>query len=364
MSVFNGLETTILSFFNAFNPDVKIEIREGKTFSVSEDQWAELASMPAVEEMSQTLEEVVLFEHENRREVGKIKGVPVNYNALNRFDSTVLEGVYRLDEENTQTAVAGIRIGSQLDLNVMDPLSQLRVYALTNASTRQRFGSPFEKLSLRPTGLFSIQQEYDRAYIFAPLTSVQKVLKQEGKCSAVEIKLKEGASEREAIQNMQQIMGEDFTVSNRYEQEEEFLRLMRLEKWLAFIMLSFASLLVAFNMVGTLWLIVLDKKRDLSLLQCIGLPSYGVSRIIMTLGGYIAAMGFGLGTVVALLLYYLQKTHSLIGVPDTFAVNAYPVELRMSDLLLTAGIILIIGLLAALPAAFRAKRIPSYLLEE
>lgn len=364
MSVFNGLETTILSFFNAFNPDVKVEIEEGKTFTVSEEKWAKLEALQSVEVIAKTLEEVVLFEHEERREVGKIKGVTANFVDLNQFDSTITEGVYGLDGDDLNAAVAGVRIGSQLDLNVLDPLSRLRVYALTSQSTRRRFGSPFEKLSLRPTGLFSIQQEYDRAYVFAPLESVQKLLKQDDRCSALEVKLASGASERQAISAIQEIMGDAFKVSNRYEQEEEFLRLMRLEKWLAFIMLSFASLLVAFNMVGTLWLIVLDKKRDLSLLQCIGLTSSGVWRIIMTLGGYIAVMGFALGTLAALILYHLQKTYSLVGVPDTFAVNAYPVELRIGDILLTALIILLIGLVAALPAAYRAKRIPSYLLEE
>jgi|SRR6056297_3502903 len=364
MSVFNGLETTILSFFNAFNPDVKVEVKEGKTFTVTKETWAELEGLESIAEIAKTLEEVVLFEHEERREVGKIKGVTSNFANLNEFDSTVIEGVYQLDGDNLKTAVAGIRIGSQLDLNVLDPLSRLRVYALTSQSTRRTFGSPFEKLSLRPTGLFSIQQEYDRAYIFTSLESVQDLLKQENRYSALEIKLAEGVSESSSIHAIRKIMGDDFLVSNRYEQEEEFLRLMRLEKWLAFIMLSFASLLVAFNMVGTLWLIVLDKKRDLSLLQCIGLTSSGVWRIIMTLGGYIAVMGFAFGTLAALVLYHLQKTYSLVGVPDTFAVNAYPVELRLGDILLTAAIILLIGLVAALPAAYRAKRIPSYLLEE
>jgi lipoprotein-releasing system permease protein len=348
MSVFNGLETTILSFFNAFNPDVKIEIKEGKTFSISPETYTALEELSEVNMVSKTLEEVVLFEHDDRREVGKIKGVPENYNQLNQFDSTVIEGTYSLDGTSDQTAVAGVRIGSQLGVNVLDPLSRLRVYALTSKSSRRPFGSPFEKLSLNPTGLFSIQKEYDQTYVFAPLKAVQDLLQLEGEMSAIEVKLSSDAKESQAIEKIQSIMGPAFEVSNRYEQEEEFLRLMRLEKWLAFIMLSFASLLVAFNMVGTLWLIVLDKRRDLSLLQCIGLPAKGVARIILTLGGYIATVGFIAGTGIALIL----------------SVNAYPVELRIGDIALTAFIILIIGLLAALPAAYRAQKIPPYLLEE
>jgi len=363
MSVFNGLETKILSFFNSFNPDLKVEVREGKTFSLDEERWRKLQSLDAVDEIAKSLEEVVLFEHEDRREVGKIKGVTENFVSLNRFDSTIVEGDYKLYETDN-AAVAGVGIGSQLDLNILDPLGRVKVYALTGKSRTRALGSPFEKLSLRPTGLFSIQQEYDRAYVFAPLELVQKLLKLNGQYSALEIGLKEGVSERSVIRKIEAILGSDFRVLNRYEQEEEFLRLMSVEKWLAFVMLSFASLLVAFNMVGTLWLIVLDKRRDLSLLQSLGMTSSGLSHIILTLGGYIAALGFSLGTIAALILYYAQKTYSLVGVPDSFSVNAYPVELRLSDFLLTAVIIVCIGLLAALPAAYRAKQIPSYLLEE
>lgn len=363
MSVFNGLESTILSFFNAFNPDLKVEVKAGKTFSLDDEHWKKLQALDAVEEIAKSLEEVVLFEHEDRREVGKIKGVTENFVSLNNFDSTIVEGEYGLYEHDN-AAVAGVGIGSQLDLNILDPLSRLKVYALTGESRSRALGSPFEKLSLRPTGLFSIQQEYDRAYIFAPLKAVQKLLKLDGEYSALEIRLEEGASERSAIRAIKEILGSDFRVLNRYEQEEEFLRLMSVEKWLAFVMLSFASLLVAFNMVGTLWLIVLDKRRDLSLLQSLGMTSGGLSRIILTLGGYIAALGFGLGTAAALILYYAQKTYSLVGVPDSFSVNAYPVELRVGDFFLTLIIIVLIGLLAALPAAYRAKKIPSYLLEE
>ncbi|NBB89337.1 MAG: FtsX-like permease family protein [Bacteroidetes bacterium] len=363
MSVFNGLETTILSFFNAFNPDLKVEVREGKTFSLDEERWSKLQSLDAVDEIAKSLEEVVLFEHMDRREVGKIKGVTENFVSLNRFDSTIIEGDYKLYETDN-AAVAGVGIGSQLDLNILDPLGRLKVYALTAKSRPRVLGSPFEKLSLRPTGLFSIQQEYDRAYVFAPLEVVQELLKLDGQYSALEIGLKEGSSERSVIRKIEAILGSDFRVLNRYEQEEEFLRLMSVEKWMAFVMLSFASLLVAFNMVGTLWLIVLDKRRDLSLLQSLGMTSRGLSHIILTLGGYIAALGFSLGTIAALILYYAQKTYSLVGVPDSFSVNAYPVELRLSDFLLTAIIIVCIGLLAALPAAYRAKQIPSYLLEE
>lgn len=363
MSVFNGLETTILSFFNAFNPDLKVELREGKTFSLDEERWEKLQSLDAVDEIAKSLEEVVLFEHEDRREVGKIKGVTENFVSLNRFDSTIVEGNYEL-YETENAAVAGVGIGSQLDLNILDPLGRLKVYALTGESRPRALGSPFEKLSLRPTGLFSIQQEYDRAYVFAPLEVVQNLLKLNGQYSALEIGLKQGVSEGSVIRKIEATLGSDFRVLNRYEQEEEFLRLMSVEKWLAFVMLSFASLLVAFNMVGTLWLIVLDKRRDLSLLQSLGMTSRGLSHIILILGGYIAALGFGLGTIAALILYYAQKTYSLVGVPDSFSVNAYPVELRVSDFLLTAIIIVLIGLLAALPAAYRAKQIPSYLLEE
>lgn len=359
MAVFNGLENTILSFFNKFNPDIKVEIVEGKTFMASDSLLREIRETEGVKGFAQSLEEIVLFEYEDNQEVGRIKGVTDNFKELSEFDSTVMEGQYNLHPNDQNGIVAGVGIGSSLELNVMDPFKVVGIYALTEESRPGTLSKPFNKVVARPSGMFAIQQDYDNEFVFGPIKMVQKLLETE-EISALEIYVTQHASVNDVIQRLQPMFSDSFRIMDRYEQEKEFLRLMQLEKWLALLMLSLAALLVAFNMIGSLWMIVIDKRKDLSMLKCIGMTNTGVRNTILTLGAYIALLGIGIGVALALVLYYLQTTYGLLGVPENFIVTAYPVKLKFMDFVITLGIILAIGLLAAIPAAIRAMRIPAF----
>jgi lipoprotein-releasing system permease protein len=359
MAVFNGLEGTILNFFNKFNPDIKVEVIEGKTFPVSDSLIQNINATHGVKGVAKSLEEIVLFEYKDKQEVGRIKGVSDNFNELSKFDSTVMEGKYKLHIEGEPGLVAGLGIGSSLGLNVLDPFKAVGIYALEENARPSSFSKPFNKVVARPTGMFAIQQEYDNEYVFAPLNLVQELLETQ-EISALEVYVEEGASVKDVINRLEPLFSDNFRIQDRYEQEKEFLRLMQLEKWLAFLMLALASMLVAFNMIGSLWMIVIDKRKDLSMLKCIGMTNGGVRNTILTLGAYIALLGIGIGVIIALGLYYLQISYGLVGVPENFVVSAYPVKLKFFDFILTLAIILIIGLVAAIPAANRAARIPAF----
>lgn len=171
--------------------------------------------------------------------------------------------------------------------------------------------------------------------------------------------MKEGAEVNSIKARIQAKLGDSFEIADRYEQEKEFLRLMKVEKWLAFLMLSLAAMLVAFNMIGALWMIVIDKKKDISILKCIGFNNEDIRNIFLTLGAYIAGLGILIGSVLTLIIYYLQVQFGIVGVPEGTSITAYPVELSIIDFILTAVIILCIGMLASVPAALRAKKVPS-----
>lgn len=358
LAVFNGLESTILDFFNKFNPNIKIEVTEGKTFSISDSLIRQVENTPGVKGVARSLEEIVLFEYKDKQEVGMIKGVTDNFAQLSRFDSTVLEGQYNLYPQGEYGAVAGLGIGGSLGLNVKDPFKPLGIYALSESSN-PAFGKPFNKVVARPMGLFAIQQDYDNEYVFAPLGMVQNLLDKE-EISALEVYVKDGVDADQVIDRLRPLFSDNFHLLNRYEQEKEFLRLMQLEKWLAFLMLSLAVMLVAFNMIGSLWMIVIDKRKDLSMLKCIGMTNTAVRNTILTLGAYISLIGISIGVIAALALYFLQVQYGLVGVPDDFMISAYPVKLKFFDFVLTVAIILGIGLIASVPAARRAMRIPAF----
>lgn len=358
MAVFNGLEGTILDFFNSFNPDLKITASAGKTIKNADSLSLRLKQVEGVELVAKSLEEVVLFEYEEQQEVGKIKGVTDNYPQLNGIDSALVEGRFNLHPQKGGGVIAGIGIGSSLALNVMDPFTYIKVYALTKESKSKALGSPFRKISMVPTGMFAIQQEYDNQYIFAPLDQVQYLLQKTAEVSAFEIRVQNGQTD--AVQDrLQHLLGSKFKVENRYQQEQEFLRLMKVEKWLAFLMLSLAAMLVAFNMIGALWMIVIDKKKDISILKCMGMDDQSIRNIFLTLGAFIALLGISLGSLITLIIYFLQINYGLVGIPEGSGMTAYPVELSLFDFMITASIILTIGLLASIPAAQRAKKIPT-----
>lgn len=358
MAVFNGLEGTILDFFNSFNPDLKITASAGKTITNADSLSLRLKQVEGVELVAKSLEEVVLFEYEEQQEVGKIKGVTDNYPQLNGIDSALVEGRFNLHPQKGGGVIAGIGIGSSLALNVMDPFTYIKVYALTKESKSSALGSPFRKISMVPTGMFAIQQEYDNQYIFAPLDQVQYLLQKTAEVSAFEIRVQNGQTD--AVQDrLQHLLGSKFKVENRYQQEQEFLRLMKVEKWLAFLMLSLAAMLVAFNMIGALWMIVIDKKKDISILKCMGMDDQSIRNIFLTLGAFIALLGISLGSLITLIIYFLQINYGLVGIPEGSGMTAYPVELSLFDFMITASIILTIGLLASIPAAQRAKKIPT-----
>ena len=185
-----------------------------------------------------------------------------------------------------------------------------------------------------------------------------------GEVSALEIKLKPGADVKEAIIALQGILGEEFFVKDRYQQEEAFLKLMNIEKWMSFALLCLTLVLVAFNMIGSLWMIVLEKKADISILKSMGAPDGTVRNIFLGQGFLLCILGLLSGLLLALILYALQKIFGIVPIPEGFVVDAYPISMRLVDVFAVAVVVVAIGLLASVPAAHRASKIPTLVREE
>jgi lipoprotein-releasing system permease protein len=181
--------------------------------------------------------------------------------------------------------------------------------------------------------------------------------------SALEFRLKPGVSPQNAIPKIQAILGPDLVLRDRYQQEEAFMRLMKIEKWMSFAIVSLTLLMVAFNMVGALWMIVLEKQKDVAMLKSMGAADRSVRDIFLYEGMWLCILGGILGFALALFAYFLQKTFGIIGIPGTFAVQSYPISLRFTDFIVVAATVLGIGLLASIPPALRAQRIPALVRE-
>ncbi len=363
LSVFNGFEDLILGLFSRFNPDVKITATVGKTFIPDSLKLDEIKALAGVDVISQTLEEVAFFEYRESQDFGTLKGVDSLYKQVTGIDSTIFEGIFRLKEEDRNMAVLGGGMRNKLQVDVDDPFELLNIYMAKRGNSINP-EQDFRKRFVYPAGSFKIQQDFDNQYILVSLDFARELLSAYDEVSAIEIKLKPGADPEKTIQSLKQILGPDFQVKDRYQQDESFLKLMNIEKWMSFAILSLTLVMVAFNIIGSLWMIVLEKKGDIAILKSMGATDRTVQNIFLSEGLLLCTLGLGIGFVVALTLYFVQKAYGIVPIPEGFVVNAYPISMRFVDMLAVVAIVLVIGFLASVPAALRAKRVPALLREE
>lgn len=363
LSVFNGFEDLISSMYSNFNPDVKVLPLQGKTFEVDSTLLIKLRAIDEVKYVAQTLEETAFFEYKGSQDVGIVKGVDEYYLAVTHIDSTVQEGKYKLQEGEQELAVLGLGMRNKLQVNVDDLFTPMIVY-MPKSREVGMFEQQFRRLSVYPSGTFIIQQEFNNQYVLTSLDFARALLDAGNVVSALEIKLNGGVNQARAAEKIRQVLGKDLTVKNRYEQEESFLKLMNIEKWLSFAIAGLMLVLVTFNMVGALWMVVLEKQKDISILKSMGASDNMIRNIFLNEGLLLCLLGVGIGFVLAIVTYLAQKFFSIVSIPGNFVVDAYPISLRLLDFVVSAAVVLLIGFLASIPPAFRAKRVPTIIREE
>ncbi len=365
LSVFNGFEDLITDMYSNFDPDIKVTPAKGKTFVLSDSVLQQIRALDGVEQVGQSLEEIAFFEYKDNQDFGTLKGVDEEFLLVTRIDSTVREGRYALRDGPRHMAVLGLGMRNKLGVNVDDALSPIGVY-LPKAEEVGPFEQPFRKRFLYPAGTFVIQQEFNNQYVLTSLELVRELLASPHSLSALEIGYAPGgaAREPEIMAALRQILGPDFEVKNRFQQEETFLRLMQIEKWMSYAIVSLMMLLVAFNMVGALWMIVLEKRKDIAILKSMGALDGTIQRIFLTEGLLLSLLGVSMGFFLALLIYWFQQNYGIVGIPGNFIVDAYPISIRVIDFLVVLFTVTAIGCLASIPPSLRARRVPTYIREE
>jgi lipoprotein-releasing system permease protein len=358
LSVFNGFEGLIIGLFDAFNPDVKVTIAEGKTFSPDSSQIAALKQLAEVAAISKTVEEVAFFEYEGSQNFGIVKGVDKHFKTVSNVDSNLIRGIYGFKKGDTYYAVLGSGMEYKLAVNVENRLSTLNIYMPKRQKTPTLVDA-FKKRFVYPLGTFAIQQEFDDQFVLVDLDFAQDLLSYEDEISALEIQLQPNSSQRDAIAKIKGIMGEEYEVKNRYQQNEAFFKLMNVEKWIGFAVLSFTLLLVSFNMVGALWMLALEKKKDIAILKSMGTLENTIQKIFIYKGVLLAFMGGIVGVYIALIFYFFQQQFSIIQLAGSanLLVDAYPISLKGMDFVWVFLIVLFIGVFAAWLPSIRAKKV-------
>ena len=333
MSVFNGLEDLTRKLYSTFDPDLKITLAVGKYFAADSTKLQLLTSDPDVLTFSQTVEENVLVQYSDREEMAVLKGVDEQYRRVTGIDTMIYEGNFLLWVNETPQAVVGLYMAHKLrvGLNFITPL---HFYAVRNMSTISL--NPEKALSNRyifPSGKFTVDEEIDSRYILVPIEFARDLLENDTITSAIEVKLKPGANDAKAQKRVAEIFGDKFDVKTTYQQKELIYKINQAEKFMAFMILTFVLLIASFNVVGSLSMLMIEKKNDMFILQSMGVDKQMFGRIFITQGWMIVLTGAFAGLLLGALLCWLQMEFGFVKITSTgtFIVDSYPVALRWND---------------------------------
>jgi lipoprotein-releasing system permease protein len=363
LSVFNGFEGLLRSLYNAIYTDLKVTPIEGKYFYPDSARLAEIRSWPEIAGLSLTLEETALLDYDGNQDICTLKGVDTVFQRVADIEQVLLDGDFLLKQGSAYYAILGAGISTRLNVNHLNPFASLAVY-LPNRDYKGPLDKPFNVKYAFPTGRFSIKQDYDYQYVFVSLEFIQDLLNETGAVSALEIRLAENSNIEKMKTRLHEALGVPVNIKNKDEQNAAFFKLMNVEKWISYAVVSLTLIIVSFNLVSALWMIVLDKRKDIAILQSMGSPPRDIKKIFMRSGWMISGIGLLLGVIMAVVLYMLQKQFGIVPIPEGFVVDSYPIELRIGDILTVALTVFIIGSLASWAPAVKASRIAAYIRKE
>jgi lipoprotein-releasing system permease protein len=361
LSVFNGFEDLIEKSLNAFNPDIKITPAKGKFFQSDDKILDLLTGIDGISSFSLVLEEVAYLKYGNNRTVGIIKGVDENYQKINNIDSLIEGGVYNLETENADFGIPGAGLANKLGISPDASLAPISLYLL-KSSDAAITETNFKTADVLPSGRFSVPDDIEMKYIIISLDLSQYLLDQEGIFSAIEIKTNKDFKKVKTI--ISEKSGNSYIIKDRLEQDEELRKIINLERLVAYAIITLTLLLLAFNMIGSLWIIVLDKKNDISVLQAMGATKKNIKSIFMFEGLLISSISLIIGVLMALIFYFIQVNYGIIGVGDSQIIDSYPISLRFLDFITVTLTVLFITLVINILPAKKASSIDAIIREE
>jgi len=350
LSVFNGFDSVVKSLFNTFDPDIQISAVEGKTFTPDPVKSSAILALPGVAALSEVLEENVLLLYNDKQHIATIKGVDEAFRDVSGLDSMVYDGEMKLKDRNRSYAVVGQGVAYSLGigLNFINPLY---VYTI-DRTAKINMSQPEEAIRrdfLYPSGIFLIEQDYDSKYIITSIDFTRELLSYRSEVSHLEVKLDPGFP-ADGVQNeIKALMGEGFQVKNREQQNELFYRVMRSEKWAIFLILTFILIIASFNVIGSLSMLIIDKKKDILTLRNMGAGNRLIKRIFLMEGWLISIIGSVSGLFLGTAISWVQQRFGVIKLTGsgTFIIDSYPVQIESFDIFLIWITVLVIGLFAA-----------------
>ena len=340
LSVFNGFGDLVETTFSAFDPELKITAIKGKVFDYQTTEFEKALKSTDVEYISESLEDNVLFRFNDRQVPVLLKGVSEDFKYLTQMDKLIIDGSFKLREDVVDYATLGsglaytlgVRPGFVAPVEIFVPKRDVQVN-LANPS------AGFSKGNVQIGGVFNLNQpQFDEQMAIVPIELARTLFRYNNEVSSLDIKLKEGISAQNAKKSISEIIGSEYLVEDRFEQQKESYRMLQIEKWVTFFILAFILIIAAFNVVGPLSILIIEKKNDIRILKSMGAADETIARIFLFEGWLISFTGIVIGITLGIGLSFLQQHFGILklgGTPGAYLVDAYPVIVKFSDVLLT-----------------------------
>ncbi len=352
MSVFNGFQSVISSLYCAFDPQLKITAVKGKTFDTNNDKIRQLKTWKEIAVCTEVIEENALVRYKDRQVTATLKGVSDNFKQLSRIDSLLYDGKFILSDNIAQYATVGAGLSMSLGVgaNFINPLE---IYApkrngkINLANPASAFNTNYAYV----TAIFSVNQpKYDESMIIVPIKFTQELFDYTTQVTAIELKLAPNQNTNAIQTKLADYLGDNYKISNQYEQQEESYKMMQIEKWMTFLILCFVLMIAVFNIIGSLSMLILDKQADVATLRSLGANNQLISRIFLFEGWMISAIGAFSGIILGLILCFFQQKFGLLRLSSNvgaFIIDAYPVKVIWTDLVIILASVFVVGFFSA-----------------
>jgi lipoprotein-releasing system permease protein len=365
MSVFNGFHDLVASFFTSFDPQLKVIPLKGKTVAADDPILTQIRQLPQVEVATECVEDQALAIYNSHQAMVVVKGVEDNFDQLTHINEILIgDGEFSLHAADMDYGILGIRLAEQLSTGYTYE-RPMKIYAprregqfdMTNPT------DAFEEDELYSPGvLFNVKQaKYDKNYIITSIGFARRIFDQQGMLSSLELRLKPGSNFEAVKKEIQSLCGDTFAVKDRFEQQDDTFKIMKIEKFIAYIFLTFILMVACFNIIGSLSMLIIDKKDDVVTLRNLGATDHQIVRIFLFEGRLISAIGAVVGIIIGLLLCWIQQQFGLVALGSSsgsFVISAYPVSVHPEDIILIFITVLVVGFLAVwYPVRYFAKRL-------
>jgi len=358
LSVFNGLGDLLRSLNSSFDPEIKIELEKGKSFEVTPEFISNIKAVEGVQLVTEVIEDFAYVRYRDADMVVTLKGVSNNFLDQHRLDDHLVQGELVLENKGISYAIMGRGVQYALSVSVSENLFPLQVFYIKNLKATSMDPSQlYTRRTIEPGGVFSIEKNYDENYIFVPLQFAQDLLSYGNKRTSLEVQTDKKIDSKIIQKKIKQILGNQFKVLTNEEQHQDIYRLLKIEKLFTAVALMLLVLVASINIFFSLLMLALDKKKDISILIAMGGQEQLIRKIFLSEGALIAFSGAAVGLLLGSIICWLQDSYGLVGMGmENAIISNYPVEMKLSDFLLTSIVIIAITMLVSFYPARLAAR--------